>query len=140
MLNHNSQLPVALGRYFRREATLFELTNQLLDLFRPYFDEAYEDEENLIGDFLAAAYEVQDGVMEEETFRQAIDGFLAEVAVPTEAGLNLVYPVPLLRSLPLPNLPPYCLNPVPQGAQQHRRRRRGYVSVAYAQFQQLFRA
>ena len=83
MFTYNLQLPMILERYFRGESTAYELSCQLLDLFSPYFDESLQEEEGLTGEFLAAAYEIQDGVMAEDAFRQAVGEFLKEVAALT---------------------------------------------------------
>ena len=79
-MTYNSQLPSVLEKYFRGESTLYELSNQLLDLFSPYYDESLKEEEGLTGEFLAAVYEVQDGVMAEGAFHKAVGEFLNELA------------------------------------------------------------
>ena len=76
MLRVYHQISEYLDAYLRGEATLGEVGDRLLSLFPSYYDEAFEEDYDLICEVLAGVYEVRDGVMAEESFRRAIEMFL----------------------------------------------------------------
>ena len=77
-----TELPALLEPYIRRESTLLEMRNQLYLNLPTLFPKSAEPERELLSEILAGIYEVEDGVMPEETFRQAIQEFLAKNPVP----------------------------------------------------------
>ena len=76
------ELPALLEPYIRSESTLLEMRNQLYLNLPTLFPKSAEPERELLSEILAGIYEVEDGVMPEETFRQAIQEFLAQNPVP----------------------------------------------------------
>ena len=77
------ELPDLLEPYLRRESALLEMRNQLYLNLPTIFPKSGEPERELLSEILAGIYEVEDGVMPEETFRHAIQEFLAQNPVPT---------------------------------------------------------
>lgn len=73
-----SELRVPLESYIRNESTLLEMRNQLYLNLQTIFPESAEPERELLSALLSGIYEVEDGVMPEATFRQAIQEFLAQ--------------------------------------------------------------
>ena len=76
------ELPALLAPYIRRESTLLEMRNQLYLNLPTLFPKSAEPERELLSEIFAGIYEVEDGVMPEETFRQILQGFLAKNPVP----------------------------------------------------------
>ena len=70
------ELPALLEPYIRKESALREMRNQLYLNLPTLFPKSAEPERELLSEILAGIYEVQDGVMPEETFRQILQGFL----------------------------------------------------------------
>ena len=73
-----SELRVPLESYLRNESPLLEMRNQLYLNLQTIFQESTEPERELLSVLLACIYEVEDGVMPEANFRQAIQEFLAQ--------------------------------------------------------------
>ena len=83
------ELPALLEPYIRRESTLLEMRNQLYLNLPTIFPKSGEPERELLSEIFAGIYEVEDGVMPEETFRQILQGFLDKnpsPAVPVAAA------------------------------------------------------
>ena len=83
------ELPALLEPYIRRESALLEMRNQLYLNLQIIFPKSGEPERELLSEIFAGIYEVEDGAMPEETFRQAIQEFLAKnpvTAVPVVAA------------------------------------------------------
>ena len=76
------ELPALLEPYIRKESALREMRNQLYLNLPTLFPKSAEPERELLSEIFAGIYEVEDGVMPEETFRQAIQEFLAQNPVP----------------------------------------------------------
>ena len=76
------ELPALLEPYIRRESTLLEMRNQLYLNLQTIFPKSGEPERELLSEIFAGIYEVEDGVMPEETFRQILREFLAKNPVP----------------------------------------------------------
>ena len=76
------ELPALLEAYLRKESALREMRNQLYLNLPILFPKSAEPERGLLSEILAGIYEVEDGVMPEETFRQAVQEFLAKNPVP----------------------------------------------------------
>ena len=72
------ELRVPLESYLRNESTLMEMRNQLYLNLQTIFQESAEPERELLSALLSGLYEVEDGVMPEPTFRQALQEFLAQ--------------------------------------------------------------
>ena len=82
-------LPALLEPYIRRESTLLEMRNQLYLNLPTLFPKSAEPERELLSEIFAGIYEVEDGFMPEETFRQILQGFLNKnpsPAVPVAAA------------------------------------------------------
>ena len=76
------ELPALLEPYIRKESTLLEMRNQLYLNLPTLFPKSAEPERELLSEIFAGIYEVEDGVMAEETFRQILQGFLDKNPVP----------------------------------------------------------
>ena len=76
------ELPALLEPYIRKESTLLEMRNQLYLNLPTLFPKSAEPERELLSEIFAGIYEVEDGVMPEETFRQILQDFLAKNPVP----------------------------------------------------------
>ena len=76
------ELPALLEPYLRKESALREMRNQLYLNLQTIFPKSGEPERELLSEILAGIYEVEDGVMPEETFRQILQGFLDKNPVP----------------------------------------------------------
>ena len=83
------ELPALLEPYLRKESALLEMRNQLYLNLPTIFPKSGDPERELLSEILAGIYEVEDGVMPEETFRQTLQGFLDKnpvSAVPVAAA------------------------------------------------------
>ena len=76
------ELPALLKPYIRKESTLREMRNQLYLNLPTLFPKSGEPERELLSEIFAGIYEVEDGVMPEETFRQILQGFLDKNPAP----------------------------------------------------------
>ena len=75
-------MAVPLTAYTRREISFNEFHDTLSRRAQVISDQSSEEGLELFFEILACIYEVQDGVMAEATFRQAIQEFLAKNPVP----------------------------------------------------------
>ena len=72
------ELRIPLESYLRNESPLLEMRNQLYLNLQTIFQESAEPERELLSALLSGIYEVEDGVMPEPTFRQALQEFLSQ--------------------------------------------------------------
>ena len=75
-------LAIPLTAYTRREISFTEFHDTLSRQAQIISDQSTEEGIDLLMEIYACIYEVEDGVMPEETFRQAIQEFLAKNPVP----------------------------------------------------------
>jgi hypothetical protein len=61
-----------LESYVRRELTLVAAHDQLSLSLQSFTENASDDDLGLLSEVLSALYEVEDGVLDEETFRRAV--------------------------------------------------------------------
>ena len=80
-------LAVPLLAYTRREIGFTEFHDILTLRLQIISDRSTEEGIELLLEIYAGIYEVEDGVMAEETFRQILNGFLAKNPVPTEPAV-----------------------------------------------------
>ena len=77
-----------LAAYAGREVSFNQFHDELSQGLQFVFENSSEDGLDLLSEVLACIYEVEDGVMPEPTFRQAIQEFLAQQAtVPAPAAV-----------------------------------------------------
>ena len=78
MIKYSSELLSLLGSYIQQESTLHDLCDGLF----PYLEMSVHDNARsdweVSGEILACIYEVGDGVMQEEKFRNIIQEFLTD--------------------------------------------------------------
>ena len=67
-----------LAAYARQELSFTQFHDELSQGLQFVFENSSEDGLDLLSEVLACIYEVEDGVMPEQTFRQAIQEFLAQ--------------------------------------------------------------
>lgn len=88
MLEVVSPLAEPLAAYTRREISFNEFHDTISRRAQIISDQSTEEGIELLMEIYAGIYEVQDGVMNEETFRQAIQKFLAQQsAIPAAPSL-----------------------------------------------------
>ena len=75
-------LAVPLVAYTRREMGFAEFHDTLSKRAQIISDQSTEEGIELLLEIFACIYEVEDGVMAEETFRQILQGFLAKNPIP----------------------------------------------------------
>lgn len=80
MLEIVSPLAEPLAAYTRREISFNDFHDTISRRAQIISDQSTEEGSELLMEIYAGIYEVQDGVMNEETFRQAIQKFLAQQA------------------------------------------------------------
>ena len=76
------ELRALLESCIRQETALPEMRNQLYRNLQTIFPQSAEPEREFLAEILAGIYEVQDGVMLEADFRQAIQEFLTQNPIP----------------------------------------------------------
>lgn len=82
MIEVAPELSVPLVAYTRREIGFAEFNDILTLRLQIISDRSTEEGIELLLEIFACIYEVEDGVMAEETFRQILNGFLAKNPVP----------------------------------------------------------
>lgn len=78
MVNHYSDLSILIRAYALGELSLAEMRDQIYLCLQPFAATASEEDMELLSEVLACVFEVEDGIMPEETFRQALTQFIKE--------------------------------------------------------------
>lgn len=78
------ELATLLDPYLKSEVSLLEMRDQLYLNLQAFFSESTEDDMEMLSEVLACIYEVEDGVMPEDTFRQAVTQFIKEHSASTQ--------------------------------------------------------
>ena len=89
MIEVTPALAIPLVAYTRREIGFAEFHDTLSKRAQIISDQSTEEGIELLLEIYAGIYEVEDGVMAEETFRQILNGFLAKnpvLAAPVTAA------------------------------------------------------
>ena len=70
------ELAKLLDPYLKGEVPLQEMRDKLYLQMQVLFGESSQDDKEMLSELLACIYEVEDEVMAEETFRQAVTQFI----------------------------------------------------------------
>ena len=81
------ELASFLAPYLNGEVPLQEMRDGLYLHFQAFLGKATEDDKEMLSELLACIYEVEDGVMAEETFRKAITQFIERHSLSTHGPL-----------------------------------------------------
>ena len=77
MVSDISTLFVTLDRYVRQDLTLEALQDQFSLGLQEYFDQASEEDIELLSEIHSAIYEVEDSLLDEEELRRAVKELIA---------------------------------------------------------------
>ena len=77
MIDKNSELVLLLKAFSLDEIGLAGVRDEMYLMLQDFASRANDSEMQLLSEVLACIYEVEDGVMDEDLFRQAVRSFLA---------------------------------------------------------------